>query len=319
MIIIKRTITFILSLFITLSICTTAFAFNNDYISSNSIWNSNNITTSSLNYPYGYYQYFSEKDDNAFYFHISYSLEKLNNNDVSTVLISLNNGVNSYNISINKNGIVSSSANTNKSIKIFSNFTPIIGNGQEIYFGINFLNKEDRKLKNNISISLRINNDVYKIASGITAEFNNEKESANKTTSSGQKPNNQNKPSKDNNNTEKPTKFHYNPENNNNYNNGNVQQNEHNNKSNKFNYNPNDYDENNVDIEEGSNLFNDNSEIIIPEKERETNLSPISKILIVISVLLCTTGIVLIVHYIIKAQKSKRSIENNKQSTDKEE
>ncbi len=318
MIIIKRTITFILSLFITISICITAFAFNDDYIGSNSIWNNNSITTSSLNYPYGYYQYFSEKDDSSFYFHISYSLEKLNSNDVSTVLISLNNGVNSYKISINKNGIVSSSANANKSIKMLSKFTPIVGNGQEIYFGISFLNKEDKKLVNNISVSLRINNDNYKIASGIKAEFNSEQETENKTTSSSQKPNNQNKPS-NNNNIEKPTKFHYNPENNNNYNNGNVQQNEQNNKSNKFNYNPNDYDENNEDIEEDSNLLNDNGEIIIPEKEKESTLSPISKVLIVVSVLLCTTGIILILHYIIKAQKSKRSMENKKQSKDKEE
>lgn len=317
MISIKRIVAFILTLFITLSTCTTAFAINNDYVGENFVWHNSNVSTTNLNYPKGYYQHFYEENDNSFYFHISYSLNDFSNDDKIEISIYINNSINSYSILFNKNNISCSGGDLNKSFKISYYFSPIVGNGQDIYFGISFLNKNDIKLNNNISVSLKVNNNIYKIANNIDLKFNSEEKTTNNVTTKNNNNNNTNATQKESQNGNKPTKFHYNSsENNNEFNTGHIEQKGQNNNSQKFNYNPQNNIENNNDIETHSNnLFDKNGEIVIPNKENKVTFSPISIILITVSAILCTLGICLIANYIIKTKKDN----NNKGTNIKNE
>lgn len=325
MISIKRIVTFTLTLFITLSTCTTAFAINNDYVGENFVWHNSNVSTTNFNYPKGYYQHFYEENDNSFYFHISYSLNDFSNDDKIEISIYINNSINSYSILFNKNNISCSGGDLNKSFKISYYFSPIVGNGQDIYFGISFLNKNDIKLNNNISVSLKVNNNIYKIANNIDLKFNSEENTTNNFTSSNNSNSNNsnnsstNTQSKENQNNNKPTKFHYNSsENNNEFNTGHIEQKGQNNNSQKFNYNPqNNIENNNNNNNEtnSNNLFDKNGEIVIPNKENKTTFSPISIILITVSAILCTLGICLIANYIIKTKKDN----NNKGTNIKNE
>lgn len=324
MISIKRIVTFTLALFITLSTCTTAFAINNDYVGENFVWHNSNVSTTNLNYPNGYYQHFYDENDNSFYFHISYSLDDFSNNDKIEISIYVNNSINSYSILFNKDNISCSGSDLNKSLKISYYFSPIVGNGQDIYFGISFLNKNDIKLNNNISVSLKVNNNIYKIANNIDLKFNSEEKTTNNFTSNNNNNNNTNNPSKENQNDNKPTKFHYNSsENNNELNTGNIEQKGQNNNSQKFNYNPQNNIENNNNNNNNetnsNNLFDKNGEIVIPDKENKTTFSPISIILITVSAILCTLGICLIANYIIKTKKEKNHTKGNNMKNEKEE
>lgn len=295
-----------------------------DYIGNNTIWHENHITTSVLNYPDGYYQYFFDKNENTFYFHISYSIQSLSNHDEISVSFSNSNELNFYKITFSKNKNIYSSANTEKSFRLLSSFSDVVGSGQDIFFGIEFLNKDDRKLQNNISISINVNNDLYKITDNIVLEFNNHDNTTNSTTKKNNtttnKANNNNsngiKPSRENQDTDKTTKFHYNGENNNNFNPENVQENNQDNNY-KYDYNSNNIYGNDGDNGDNSNFFyNNNGQIVIPEKEMKSTLSPISKILITASVILCASGIGLIAHYIIKSKSRKNSNKNNDNETE---
>lgn len=321
MISIKRIVAFILTLFITLSTCTTAFAINNDYVGENFVWHNSNVSTTNLNYPNGYYQHFYDENDNSFYFHISYSLDDFSNNDKIEISIYVNNSINSYSILFNKDNVSFSGGDLNKSFKISYYFSPIVGNGQDIYFGISFLNKNDIKLSNNISVSLKVNNNIYKIANNIDLKFNSEEKTTNNLTSKNNS-NSTNTTQKENQSGNKPTKFHYNSsENNNEFDKGNIEQKAQNNNSHKFNYNPqNNIENSNNDNETiSNNLFDKNGEIVIPDKENKFTFSPTSIILITASAILCTLGICLIAHYIIKTKKENNNTKGNNIKNEKEE
>lgn len=300
-----------------LSISLTTFAMDTTYINDTSKWRKNeNVNTVALDSLSGYYQYLFDKNENTIYFHISYSLEDLNNNDEISIYFTSSNKSNSYKILFDKDKVNYLTESSKKPFNILSSFKTVAGSGQEILFGIEFLNKEDKKLLNDISISLNVNSKAYKIANNMILEFNDVDDNLNSTTRKDKTTTNKSsttKPSKENNSSNVTTKFYYNGQINNNQSNNaefNNKYLEGNNQgsNNKYNYDSNN-NYTNDDGNEGStnfiDRFNNNGQVVIPEKETKSTLSPISKILITSSVILCALGIVLIVNYIIKLKKEK--------------
>ncbi len=277
-----------------------------DYINNSSKWvDDDNITFSNLDNPNGFYQYFFDESDSTFYFHISYSIRNLSNNSNIEIAFSSSNSLNSYKIIFNKNRIEDATSNFEKSLKLLSSFGKINKDSQDIYFALQFLNKEDKKLKNDVSVELRIDNEIYRICRNLSFESNINEDNIstpNKEKTTSKKGSNDKKQEtkvpKDNKNANNITKFHYNGENNsNNYN-------QNNNGSNKYNYN------NNEEYCENSNIISEinNEKVVIPEHENKVKFSPISKILLSTASLFCITGLGLIIHSLVKSKQNKKAV-----------
>ena len=150
-----------------LSLC--AFAMDEGYIGDSIKWQSNSEAVyvpldaerlgESLND--GYYQYYTDIPNNCFYLHISYTESSLNDNGDNAIHLEFNivNSSKEYPFPVyeNTNGKILDNFN------IRTHFSEIMGEGQDIYVGIEFLNKEDKKLNQYLNFSLFVNGNKYQI------------------------------------------------------------------------------------------------------------------------------------------------------------
>ena len=163
----------VLLLLCSLPIC--AFAMDEGYLHGSTKWHSNSEAV----YVYldsddfngeseegGFYQYYTDLSDNCFYLHLSYTDSNLQDSGNNIRLnFNIRNSGRAYQFSVDENGFIHSSEFTDSaSVSAFNartNFGDVWLNGQEIYVGIEFLNKNDKKLNNYLSFSLTVNGHTY--------------------------------------------------------------------------------------------------------------------------------------------------------------
>lgn len=157
----------VLLLLCSLPLC--AFAMDEGYLRGSEKWNVNNKAVFVPMEPEhlggdlegGYYQYYTDLSDNCFYLHISYSESSLKDNGGNSIHLdfTIKNSSNEYQFSVdNETGVEALNA-----FDVRAKFDDIWISGQEIYVGIEFLNKEDKKLNNYLSFSLTVNKTLYEI------------------------------------------------------------------------------------------------------------------------------------------------------------
>ena len=143
-----------------------AFAMDEGYIGESIKWQSNSEAVyvsldaerlgESLND--GYYQYYTDISNNCFYLHISYTESSLNDKGDNDIHLEFNIE-NKYCFSV----YADTNGKTLDNFNIRTHFSEIMGEGQEIYVGIEFLNKEDKKLNQYLTFSLFVNGNKYQI------------------------------------------------------------------------------------------------------------------------------------------------------------
>ena len=106
----------------------------------------------------GYYQYYTDIPNNCFYLHISYTESSLNDNGDNDIHLEFDiENKCRFPVYADTNG------KTLDNFNIRTHFSEIMGEGQEIYVGIEFLNKEDKKLNQYLNFSLFVNGNKYQI------------------------------------------------------------------------------------------------------------------------------------------------------------
>ena len=129
----------------------------------------------------GICSYYSDIENRRVYFHLSYSesgLEK-DKNDVS-VILNIRNGVNEYRITVEKDGLVYESEKPPFDAEV--NFGEATEQGQEIYFCLEFKNKNDKKEKNYLNISVSANGKTYTPYENIMIDYSEKDETTVKST-----------------------------------------------------------------------------------------------------------------------------------------
>lgn len=116
-----------------------------------------------------------DKENNKVYFHISYSEFSLKNyNNYIKIAFDINNSENSYKFFIDSNGFINADKNVKSSFKVCTNFYTASEQGQEIYADIEFCNKKDKKLINDISLILYVNGNQYNICKNLIFDLSEE-------------------------------------------------------------------------------------------------------------------------------------------------
>ncbi|MDE6123604.1 MAG: hypothetical protein K2G22_00030 [Eubacterium sp.] len=140
----------------------------------------------------GIYSYYSDVENNCFYLHISYTEDSINgHNDDVYVNFNIVNSSREYQFFVDKNGFFYAENSIKSAFDVAVNFGTPTEQGQEIYIGLEFLNKNDRKCNNVISFSLNVNGQSYDLCRGAelnyqeeeTAKSNNTAETSNAGTS----------------------------------------------------------------------------------------------------------------------------------------
>lgn len=155
---------FILLLICSLPMC--AFAMDEGYLSDSTKWQSNNevVYTPEQNIGSykGIYNYYSDVANNCFYLQLSYGEGSLENSGNEIYLqFNIKNDAHEYQLRIDESGFINSGDYAPKTFNVEQNFGEASEQGQVIYIGIEFLNKDDKKLNNYLSFSLVVKNHTY--------------------------------------------------------------------------------------------------------------------------------------------------------------
>lgn len=202
---IKRTIAVILILTAQLSTPFKVLAADTSYIEEFQKWNVAEHAQVVYTYDEGYsgvLQFFYE--DNCFYAHIGYSETSMNNykNEI-LVSVRVSNENRNYKVDFS-----SDSEDENEYCNIYKNFTPDTKYGQDIYFIIEFNDKNDKNIVNKFNILISVNTKTYTVGENISVGETSEQkdddalETTNNTTY-------KQKPNSDNAEEKSQTKFHY--------------------------------------------------------------------------------------------------------------
>lgn len=298
----KAIICFFIGIFLLLSPMN-VFAMDTAFVSNPEIWyEKNGICHGSEkkleNYS-GMFSYYTDVENNCFYLHISYNEKSLNDekNDIKVEFCILND-INKYSFTFDESGIIEADNEIKKSFDAICNFGEATAQGQEIYLGIEFRNKTDKAVDNDVSFSVAVNGKTYKLTDCITLPFckaetmkaeSSERTSSVKETKKNSKVYTETRNSKAS--TEKTTKFRYiaPPKSNN---------------TEEYTAEEHTFTEDTAEIPKNS------SEIITEEKETST-ISFSSKILIAAAVVSVLIGTAMIAYYSFKAKKEKSEKQDN--------
>lgn len=168
-----RIIIFALASVLTISPCA-VYAMNGEFVEHTERWYDEkyNISSGMLSGAEGFYQYYFDIPNNTVSFHISYSYDMLKEGSEVKAGASISNSENEYDFTFDE----SIAGGDTDSFNILSSFSEIRYGGQEIFFALEFLNKEDRKLTNNLSVYLVIDNSAVPVCNDISLQFEPEKE-----------------------------------------------------------------------------------------------------------------------------------------------
>ena len=164
----------------------------------------------------GVYSYYIDRDNSCFYLYISYYESDLKdkNNDIK-MEFQIANDINNYYFIVNENGMINPDKSTKSAFDIALNFQEATKQGQDLYLGIEFCNKNDKILDNSISFSVIVNGQSYTLNEGLMLPFykedtakvsGKEKTTASKTVKNSSKTTTQRSTK---NTAEKTTKFKY--------------------------------------------------------------------------------------------------------------
>lgn len=202
---INRTIAVILILTAQLGAPLKALAADTSYIELFQKWNAAENAQVVYTYDEGYsgvLQFFYE--DNCFYGHISYSETGMNNYENKIfVCISVSNQNREYQVKFS-----SDSEDDNEFCIIYKNFTPDTKYGQDIYFIIEFNDKNDKNIVNIFNIDISVNSKSYTVGENISVGNMSEQMDDNEIQTT-KNTTYKEKPDGDNAENESQTKFHY--------------------------------------------------------------------------------------------------------------
>lgn len=182
-------------LFVLLLICClpiSAFAMDEGYINGSTKWQFNdnvvNVPEQHIGSYSGIYNYYTDIENNCFYLNISYTENSLKNygegeNDIY-LNFDIKNSSNQYSFRIDEY----SEGKISDALNVSVDFGDIGFSGQDIYVGIEFLNKEDKKLNNYLTFSLVVNGYTYHLCDDdieLAYGGNEENMTLNKPTSDG--------------------------------------------------------------------------------------------------------------------------------------
>ena len=160
-----------------------SFAMQADFVEEPKTWygNDNNFVNhpqQSIGTYTGIYSYYSDIENNCFYLRISYTEASVNTltNDVY-VNFNIENSSRKYQFYVDNNGFFNADSSVKSAFDVAVNFGNPTEQGQEIYIGLEFRNKNDKKCNNVISFSLSINGQSYDICNGIELNYQAEETS----------------------------------------------------------------------------------------------------------------------------------------------
>ena len=164
-----KTLRFLSILLLLCCLPLSAFAMDTGFIGSSEKWISNgDVVYVPLdperfggNLEGGYYQYYTDLAGSCFYLHISYTESSLEDNGNNNVHLNfeIENSSHEYQLNIDKH----TDGGNLSSLGVRAQFSEIWISGQDIYVGIEFLNKEDKKLNNYLRFSLVVNGYKYRL------------------------------------------------------------------------------------------------------------------------------------------------------------
>ncbi|MGN1420926.1 MAG: hypothetical protein ACI4XC_05385 [Eubacterium sp.] len=185
--------------FILLSFCTTAYAYDENYVGNNKYWNDRGeiVNISNNNFD-GCFKYFVDEENGCIYFYLNFYDSLLTEkSDDASLIFNFKNSENIYSVSVSKDGInADESSIIDKSFDIYYDFGRVKPkyHGGEIYVAFEFKNSEDKKLDSTVSCeyscgkdnNFLIKNDIAvnmsKTATTKTTKATTEKSTAAKTT-----------------------------------------------------------------------------------------------------------------------------------------
>lgn len=277
-----------------------AYSMDLSYIENDAAWPGNGLVTTvptEFGTYYGIYQYYIDHSAKCVYFHISYnesSLTGSKNNIEVAVLISSENTELGFIFS--ENGFVDGTDDAKGMVDLRYSFKNASEYGQDIYFGIEFTNRNIKSSNNNISLSISVNENVYNICSGLELNFKEEKESSKTTVKSGRKEgesaqSNQSSASNSSAVNDKTTKYKYT---------GDVSDSA----ESQYENNHNDtLSQNTVSDNETAQIASANG-IIREDNSVSYGLSSVSKVLIAASAVLVFSGAVFILKFLFHSKKT---------------
>lgn len=168
-----------------------AYSMDLSYIENDAAWPGNSLVTTVPtefgNY-YGIYQYYIDHSGKCVYFHISYNESSLTGSGNSIeIAVCISNENTKLGFIFNEKGFVEGAENAKGMIDLRYSFKNASEYGQDIYFGMELINRNLKSSNHNIIISISVNENVYNICSGLELNFNEEKESSKTTVKSGQR------------------------------------------------------------------------------------------------------------------------------------
>lgn len=157
----------VLLLMCSLPLCAFA-AMDEGYIKDSTKWQFNNEVVlgseQRIGSYRGIYNYYSDVANNCFYLQLSYEEDSLVNDDTYICLqFNIKNDDCEYQLLIDESGFINAADYAPKTFDVRVDFGEIWLNGQVIYVGIEFLNKNDKKLNNYLNFSLLVNESVYEL------------------------------------------------------------------------------------------------------------------------------------------------------------
>ena len=220
--ILKKAISCFFMITLILFVPVNAYSMDTKYVNNTEIWWYDNddivhMPPQNLGKYEGVYSYYIDSDNNCFYLYISYYESDLKdkNNDIK-MEFQISNSVNNYYFIVNENGMMNPDKSTKSAFNIALNFKEATKQGQDLYLGLEFCNKNDKILDNSISFSVIVNGKSYTLNEGLVLPFYKEKDTTKiggkeKTTASktNKKDSKTTTQRSTKNTTEKTTKFKY--------------------------------------------------------------------------------------------------------------
>ena len=220
--ILKKVISCFFIITLILFVPVNAYSMDTKFVNNAEIWWDDNagivhMPPQNLGKYEGVYSYYIDGDNSCFYLYISYYESDLKdkNNDIK-MEFQITNDINNYYFIVNENGMINPDKSTKSAFDIALNFQEATKQGQDLYLGIEFRNKNDKILDNSISFSVIVNGQSYTLneelilpfytENNITKVSGNEKTTASKTVKNNSKTTTQRSTK---NTTEKTTKFKY--------------------------------------------------------------------------------------------------------------
>lgn len=310
--IIKKRILYLLA-FILIAVPFPAFSAEPDLVNNPELWfETNNIITEEItdyNNIGGFYSYYSNTENHCIFLYISYNEINLKseNNEIK-INFYISNENNSYRFTVNENGVEGSST-VKTAFSVTENFGSISEQGQDIYIGIEFKNKQDIKCNNTLNFSIDVNGNSYDINKIINLYYYDEV--SDKTYETSTKSDNQSEKektdtSKSTSAKEPSTKFKYIPSDNSNT------------QTDLWHYENNISEQENNGYDEAiSNSSEPNT--IITEQKAAVSFSTVSKALLVLAAIMISGGISLILYCLFKPKKTlqPKANENEKETAAK--